>query len=133
MKNKFIKIEDKGKFNGIRKYIVILSNENDEITSVNRRFKHFYLLSQKIQSIFEYAIIPTIPEKQFWNKKILGEDEKKVFYEIRKELLEFYLNHLFNHFIIQETDLFKFFFSESENFDVTTQLIIRIKLKNFIR
>lgn len=122
-----IKINDFGKINQVRKYEVILY-ENEEIKcTVNRRFRHFYLFSEKIKTVYEYFITPLIPEKQYFKKikSELNESEKEMHYETRKASLEYYLEYISNHYMLGTTDEFHFFFKYNENF-----LEIKVKFVN---
>jgi|LauGreDrversion4_2_1035121.scaffolds.fasta_scaffold544934_2 hypothetical protein len=127
-KKRKIKINDFGKLHQVRKYEVILY-ENDEIKCVvYRRFRHFFLLSEKIKSCYEYFITPLIPEKQYFKKikSELNESEKEMHYETRKASLEYCLEYISNHYILSNTDEFHFFFKYNENFlEVQVKMLLK--------
>lgn len=116
-----IKVKDKGKYNHVRKYEVILYENSEIKCTIYRRSRHFYLLSEKIRSLYEYIITPHIPQKDIYKKfkSCWSELQKNIYYKVRKASFEYYLNFICDHEILGKSDEFNFFFHyvDNNNFD----------------
>ncbi len=108
-----ILIEDKGfKNEGFRNYEISFINMNEEkIIKCYRRFSNFDSLHKKLKEKYPYVIIPSLPQKNYATKIInLGED----FYENRLQELNFYINYIYKHEILKNSNEFMKFLNDTQ-------------------
>lgn len=109
----YILIEDKGyKNEGFRNYEISYINSNEEkIIKCYRRFSNFDSLHKKLKEKYSYVIIPSLPQKNYATKIInLGED----FYENRLQELNFYMNYIYKHEILKNSNEFVKFLNDTQ-------------------
>ena len=94
--------------------IAFVNSANSKSIKCYRRFKHFWLLNEKLKKTYPYIIIPCLPPQKNISK-ILSTD--KVFDDDRLAQLNFYINFLFLHENLKKTKEF-FKFVEDSNFDL---------------
>lgn len=108
-----ILIEDKGyKNEGFRNYEISFINMNeDKIIKSYRRFSNFDSFHKKLKEKYPYVIIPSLPEKNYATKIIhLSED----FYENRLQELNFYINYIYKHDILKNSNEFLKFLNDTQ-------------------
>lgn len=93
----------KEKFSGFKKYTFYTITSLPKGPSVNRRYKHFDWLNQRLMEEFPIIPLPPLPEKQ-----ISGRFDDEVV-EYRKRHLEHYLNYCTHHPILGTSQVIKFF------------------------
>ena len=94
--------------------IAFVNSANFKSIKCYRRYKHFWLLNEKLKKTYPYIIIPRLPpEKNI--SKILFPD--KVFDDDRLAQLNFYINFLFLHKNLKKTKEF-FKFVDNPSFDL---------------
>ena len=76
-----------------------------------RRYKNFNVLHQRLSDKYSSYIIPKLIEKSYTNK-ILNKDED--FYITRKKQLNYYINYLYDHHFLKNTEEFKKFITDPE-------------------
>jgi hypothetical protein len=106
-------VEDKGfKNENYRNYeISYISSLEEKAIKCYRRFSHFDTFNQKLQEKYPYAIIPSLPQKNYASKIVnIGED----FYINRVKELNFYLNYIFNHDILKGSSELNKFLNDAE-------------------
>jgi hypothetical protein len=95
--------------------IAFVNSANFKSIKCYRRYKHFWLLNEKLKKTYPYIIIPRLPPQKNISK-ILSPD--KIFDDDRLAQLNFYLNFLFLHENLKKTKEF-FKFVENVTFDLS--------------
>ena len=101
--------ETKAKYSGLKKFttytlrVVNESSISRKIEPVERRYKHFAWLHQRLCEEFPLLVLPSLPEKQ-----LAGRFDDQVV-EYRRRHLEIYLNYCTHHPIIGESQVLMFF------------------------
>ena len=95
--------------------IAFVNSANFKSIKTYRRFKHFWLLNEKLKKTYPYIIIPCLPPQKNISK-MLSTD--KVFDDDRLAQLNFYINFLFLHENLKKTKEF-FKFIEDAEFDLS--------------
>jgi len=95
--------------------IAFVNSANFKSIKCYRRFKHFWLLNEKLKKTYPYIIIPRLPPNKDISK-ILSPD--KIFDDDRLAQLNFYINFLFLHENLKKTKEF-FKFVENATFDLS--------------
>eukprot|EP00727_Mastigamoeba_balamuthi_P013339 m51a1_g8628 putative sorting nexin-18-like (629) ;mRNA; f:99001-101689 len=95
----------RSKFGGLKKYMsyMLMCRGN----TVERRYKHFDWLHQRLKEKFPLLILPSPPEKQF-----SGRFEQQ-FLQSRRRQLERYLNYCTRHPVIRTSQPIRFFTEQS--------------------
>lgn len=86
---------------------------NDTIVKCDRRYSHFFALSEKLQKKYPWIIIPQLVEKNI-GSKIMTVSEK--FYSKRRNHLNLFLQYLSQHDEIKRTKEYYKFITDP-NFD----------------
>ena len=95
--------------------IAFVNSANFKSIKCYRRFKHFWLLNEKLKKTYPYIIIPRLPPNKNISK-IISPD--KIFDDDRLAQLNFYINFLFLHKNLKKTKEF-FKFVENATFDLS--------------
>lgn len=93
----------KEKFSGLKKYTFYTVTSLPKGPSVDRRYKHFDWLNQRLTEEFPIIPLPPLPEKQ-----LSGRFDDQVV-EYRRRNLEHYLNYCTHHPILGTSQVIKFF------------------------
>ena len=114
-----ISVEDKGfNYENYRNYeISYIDDKNTKKIKCYRRFSNFDMLNLKLREKFPFVIIPSLPKKNYAVKIINLTGE---FYLNRGRELNFYLNYIFNHEILKNSNEFLKFLNDAD--------FVRIKL-----
>ena len=86
--------------------IAFVNSANVKSIKSYRRYKHFFLLNEKLKKTYPYIIIPRLPPQKNISKIIYPD---KVFEDDRLAQLNFYINFIFLHQNLKKTkEFFKF-------------------------
>jgi len=96
--------------------ISFINSGNAKFIKCYRRFKHFWLLNEKLKKTYPYIIIPRLPRKKKIYNMISSQD--KLSDDDRLYQLIFYINFLFLHENLKKTKEF-FKFIENATFDIS--------------
>lgn len=93
----------KEKFSGFKKYTFYTVTSLPKGPKVDRRYKHFDWLNQRLMEEFPLTPLPPLPEKQ-----LSGRFDDQVV-EYRRRNLEHYLNYCTHHPVLGTSQVIKFF------------------------
>jgi hypothetical protein len=89
--------------------IAFVNSANFKYIKCYRRYKHFYLLHEKLKKKYPYIIIPKLPPQKNISKIIMSDN---VFDEDRLQQLNFYINFINSHENLKKTKEFYKFIEE---------------------
>jgi hypothetical protein len=95
--------------------IAFVNSANFKSIKCYRRYKHFYLLHERLKKKYPYIIIPKLPPQKDFSKIIISD---KIFDEERLNQLNFYLNFINSHENLRKTKEF-YKFTEEPTLDLT--------------
>eukprot|EP00051_Salpingoeca_urceolata_P032642 m.16670 g.16670 ORF g.16670 m.16670 type:complete len:526 (-) comp5304_c0_seq1:76-1653(-) len=96
------------KFSGIKQFTTYEITSSSTAPPVNRRFKHFAWLHQRLSDLFPGICVPPLPDKQ-----MQGRFDAK-FIEQRRRQLQRFLNRVAEHPVLGSTSVFRHFLTTTD-------------------
>ncbi len=109
-------VKSGNEFLSFKTYSICYKDKNNLfIKCKERRYKDFEVFRNCIKSLYPYLIIPSLPAKDFTSKlksNIISSSESSLFYEQRKQRLEYFINLISKEPIIVESSFYDKFFND---------------------